>query len=74
SPVKRPNKQLVDFKRVELRPGETKRVELSLPYESPALWYWDADRSKFMLQPGTATLMVGNSSAHIAHASTIELA
>jgi len=74
SPVKRPNKQLVDFKRVELRPGETKRVELSLPYESPALWYWDADRSKFVLQPGTVTLMVGNSSAHIAHASTIELA
>lgn len=73
SPVKRPNKQLVDFRRVELKPGETKLVELSLPYDSPALWYWDVDSSKFVLQPGTVELMVGNSSAHIAHTGSIEL-
>jgi beta-glucosidase len=74
SPVKRPDRQLVDFQRVALKPGQTEQVHLKLAYEAPALWYWDVAKSTFVLQPGTVDIMVGDSSAHIAATGQIELA
>ncbi|MGC9261529.1 MAG: glycoside hydrolase family 3 C-terminal domain-containing protein, partial [Phycisphaerae bacterium] len=65
SPVKRPIKQLVGFQRVELKPGESRRVTFTLPYNEQALWYWHEDLRKFVLQPGTLKLMIGGSSAAI---------
>ncbi len=73
SPVKRPNKQLVDFQRVTLQPGETKSVQLELRYDAQALWYWDVDQSKFIIQPGAVDIMVGNSSADITQLGQVEL-
>ncbi len=65
SPVKRPIKELVGFQRVELQPGESRRVTFTLPYTAQALWYWHESWRKFVLQPGTLKLMIGHSSADI---------
>ncbi|HEX3624059.1 MAG TPA: glycoside hydrolase family 3 C-terminal domain-containing protein [Verrucomicrobiae bacterium] len=65
SPVKRPIKQLAGFHRVELKPGEKKTVAFDLPFSEQAFWYWDTDTRKFVVQPGTAKILVGNSSANI---------
>ena len=73
SPVKRPIKELVGFQRVELKPGESRRVTFTLPYNAQALWYWHESRRKFVLQPGTLKLMIGNSSADIALTGVVTL-
>ncbi len=74
SPVKRPVKQLVDFKRLELNAGESKTVTFTLPYNDQALWYWHQAQKKFVLQPGPLKLMVGSSSADIHLTGEIALA
>ena len=73
SPVKRPIKELVGFQRVELQPGESRRVTFTLPYTAQALWYWHESQRKFVLQPGTLKLMIGNSSKHIHLLGHVEL-
>ena len=65
SPVQRPIKQLVGFQRVELKSGESRRVEFTLPYTEQALWYWHETQRQFVLQPGILKVMVGSSSADI---------
>lgn len=65
SPVKRPIKQLAGFQRIELQPGEKKTVVFEVPYEEQAFWYWDEKAESFVLQPGTARILIGNSSANI---------
>jgi beta-glucosidase len=65
SPVKRPIKQLAGFQRVELQPGEKKTVTFELPFTESAFWYWDEDARRFICQPGTAKILVGNSSANL---------
>ena len=73
SPVKRPIKELVGFQRVELKPGESRRVTFTLPYTAQALWYWHESRRKFVLQAGRLKLMIGNSSADIALTGVVTL-
>ena len=65
SPVVRPIKQLVGFQRVELKSGESRRVEFTLPYTEQALWYWHETQRQFVLQPGILKVLVGSSSADI---------
>jgi beta-glucosidase len=65
SPVNRPKKQLAGFQRVQLQPGERKMVTFELPFTEPAFWYWDENTRQFVCQPGTAKILVGNSSASI---------
>ncbi len=65
SPVKRPIKELVGFKRVDLKPGETRTITFELPYTAQALWYWHESHRKFVLQPGVLKLLIGSSSADI---------
>jgi len=60
STVTRPVKELKDFKRISLEPGETKTVELEINPEK--LKYWNIDM-EFVVDPGEFTVMVGNSSA-----------
>lgn len=60
STVTRPVKELKDFKRISLEPGETKKVELDINPEK--LKYWDINM-QFVVDPGEFTVMVGNSSA-----------
>jgi len=65
SPVKRPIKELVGFQRLELNPGESRRVSFAMPYTAQALWYWHEQQRKFVLQPGTLKILIGSSSTDI---------
>ncbi|MEI7501913.1 MAG: fibronectin type III-like domain-contianing protein, partial [Paludibacter sp.] len=59
SSVTRPMKQLKDFARVNLKPGETKQVTFTLTPEK--LSFYNRDMN-FVVEPGEFELMVGNSS------------
>ncbi len=74
SSIKRPIRELVGFARVELRPGQARRVSFSLPYNTQALWYWDADKKKFVIEPGEMHLEIGSSSADIRLTGQVQLA
>jgi beta-glucosidase len=63
--VQRPALQLADFRRVSLRPGETRAVTLSLPHDHIALRYWNEDKNQFDYEAGDVKLLVGSSSADI---------
>jgi beta-glucosidase len=54
--VARPIQELVAFKRVALKPNESKRVELQIPYRSFALW--DANMN-FRVEEGFFELWAG---------------
>jgi beta-glucosidase len=54
--VARPIKELKAFKRITLEPGESKQVELSLPYRSFGLWDKDLN---FIVEPGTFNIIIG---------------
>lgn len=60
SSVTRPVKELKDFARITLEPGETKTVELEISPEK--LRFWDINM-EYVVEPGKFTIMVGNSSA-----------
>ncbi|HEX5399803.1 MAG TPA: glycoside hydrolase family 3 C-terminal domain-containing protein, partial [Verrucomicrobiae bacterium] len=74
SPVKRPNKQLAGFQRVELQPGERKTLTFEVPFTEAAFWYWDEDARRFVCQPGTAKILIGNSSVNLPLMAELTLA
>jgi beta-glucosidase len=53
--VARPFKELKAFKRVTLKPGESRNVELVLPYHSFGMW--DKDM-KFVYEPGVFDIII----------------
>ena len=59
SSVTRPLKELAGFKRVTLKPGETRQVDI--PIRGEAFGLWDRDM-KFVTEPGTFTIMTGPNS------------
>ncbi len=59
SSVTRPMKQLKDFQRVPLKPGETQKVTFTLTPEK--LSFYDRDMN-FIVEPGEFEVMVGSSS------------
>jgi beta-glucosidase len=59
SSVTRPIKELKGFKKIELRPGETKTVALDITPESLA--FYDI-HMKYVVEPGEFEIVVGNSS------------
>jgi beta-glucosidase len=59
--VARPLKELKAFKRVTLEPGESRQVELSLPYRSFGLW--DRDMN-FVVEPGVFNIMIAKDAAN----------
>jgi beta-glucosidase len=59
SSVTRPVKELKGFRRVTLRPGEKKTVEMSVTPESLA--FYDVDMA-YVVEPGEFEIMVGTSS------------
>lgn len=73
SPVKRPIKQLAGFQRVELQASEKRTVVFELPFSAQAFWYWDEREHQFVIQPGTAKILIGNSSANISLTREITL-
>jgi beta-glucosidase len=61
SKVQRPIKELRGFKRVVLKPGESKTVQI--PVKAESLAYWDEGRHAFVVETGKVELSVGGSSA-----------
>jgi beta-glucosidase len=62
--VSRPAKELRGFTRIELKPGETKRVKVML--NQRALSYYDVNTRRWRAEPGDFDVLVGPSSAEIA--------
>lgn len=60
---KDPIKQLKAFQRISLRKGETKKVELTVPYTE--LQVWDEKQNRFILPDKEMTLEIGASSSDI---------
>lgn len=60
---KDPIKQLKAFQRISLRKGETKKVELTVPYTE--LQVWDEKQSRFIPPDKEMTLEIGASSSDI---------
>ncbi len=69
--VPRPLKELKDFAKVSLAPGETKTVELHLKRRDFA--YWDDFGHDWRADPGAYRLSVGASSADIRRKIDVEL-
>jgi len=71
SQVARPRQALVGFRRVTLRPGETRTVRI--PLAARQLAYWNTARGAFEVEAGPVRLMAGESSADIRLTRTVEL-
>jgi beta-glucosidase len=61
--VARPAKELKGFTKVNLRPGEKRRVSVLL--DTRALSYYDADAKQWRAEPGDFDVLVGRSSEQI---------
>lgn len=61
--VPRPVKELKGFSRVELKPGETRRVTLSL--NRRAFSYYDVDKKDWTADAGKFNILVGSSSENL---------
>jgi beta-glucosidase len=67
SVVRRPDRELVGFAKVELDPGE--RQVVRVPLGAAAFRYWDTDTHAWRSDPGRYEVLVGTSS-HDIRAST----
>ena len=63
APVPRPVKELKGFARVDLKPGETRHVEVSL--NRRAFSYYDVNHHQWTVAPGEFDLYIGRSAAEI---------
>ena len=61
--VPRPPKELKGFVKVNLRPGESRR--LAMPLDARALSYYDASARQWRAEPGDFEVLVGRSSERI---------
>jgi beta-glucosidase len=68
--VVRPIKELKGFRRIHLRVGESRRVELSLGPEELSLW---DKQMKRVVEPGVFEVMVGASSSDIRQQAKLEV-
>ncbi|MES1209328.1 MAG: glycoside hydrolase family 3 C-terminal domain-containing protein, partial [Pseudomonadota bacterium] len=69
--VPRPPKELKGFAKVELQPGETKRIQVSL--DRRAFAFYDLAANAWRAQPGVFDVLVGSSSRQIALSGTVAL-
>lgn len=63
APVPRPVKELKGFKKVDLKPGETKHVEITL--DRRAFSYYDVKSHQWAVAPGDFDLYVARSAAQV---------
>ena len=61
--VERPSKELKGFEKVYLKPGESRRIEMS--FGRDALSFFDADKHEWVAEPGEFHALIGFSSADI---------
>ena len=71
STVIRPERELRDFAKVELAPGETKTVEFKLT--SRAFAYWNTQIHNWYVETGEFDILIGKSSRDIVLSKTIEV-
>lgn len=64
-------KDLKQFAKVFLKPQETKQVEMTLAPK--AFSYWNSDKQKWMVEPGTYTIYVGTSLEDIKHQQAFDI-
>lgn len=69
--VARPVRELKGFEKVNLKPGESRRVNIMLDKE--AFSFYDLSQHQFVVEPGEFTISVGNSSAHLPLSQTIRI-
>jgi beta-glucosidase len=69
--VVRPVKELKDFKKIHLNPGETKTVEFSIDRNTLAFYNSNID---WIVEPGEFDIMIGASSADIRSRAVMEVA
>src|SRR4029434_3441622 len=61
SSVERPIRELRGYRRLTLKPGETKTVQMPLPISSLA--YWDEGANRWVVEGDETRITVGGSSA-----------
>ncbi len=71
SKVVRPNEELKGFKRVTLKAGETKTVEI--PLKASSLAWWDEKLPGFRVEAEPVRVMVGNSSSDIELSTVVDV-
>jgi len=71
SALPRPLKELKGFIKATLKPGETKRVEVSL--DQRAFQYYNPDKKQWVLEPGEFEILVGSASDNILLKQQVEL-
>ncbi len=71
SSLVRPLKELKDFAKVDLAPGEAQQITLTLDFRSFA--FYDPHKSQWVVEPGEFDLLVGSSSQDIRAVTTITL-
>lgn len=71
SSLPRPVKELKHFARVQLDPGQSKTVHLTLTRDD--LSYFNPDQEQWVAEPGAFDIMIGSSSRNIELQDTIEL-
>ncbi|MFH1369051.1 MAG: glycoside hydrolase family 3 C-terminal domain-containing protein [Elusimicrobiota bacterium] len=71
SSVPRPPKELKGFKKISLKPGETKAVVFEL--NKRAFSFYDAGKRNWVAEPGEFEALVGSSSRDIRQKATINL-
>ncbi len=68
-----PIKQLVNFERIHLKPGETKAVAFELSLSERALHFWDEGSHSFVPVKGPVDMMIGSSSEDIRLTSRVHM-
>jgi beta-glucosidase len=71
SRVERPIKDLRGFKRVTVKPNETKTG--TIPLKAETLAYWDKDQHRFVVESGKIGIMMGSSSPDIKLEKNVEV-
>ncbi len=71
SQVEWPEKELKGFIRVSLKPGESRKITMTLPISQ--LRYWDAKIHDWRLESGKIQVMIGSSSSDIRLVKNIEI-
>jgi len=71
SSLARPPKELKAFAKVNLKPGESKTVALSLDFRSFA--FYDPHKAQWVVEPGDFEILVGSSSRDIRANTTITI-
>lgn len=71
APLPRPERELKGFERVELAPGETKHVSVSL--DARAFAYYDVKAKRWTIDPGKFNVEVGDSVESLPLQGTVDV-